>query len=120
MEDFIESIVLAVEPNKEQAGYKLFYTHLAGMVSLPLVFLAITVLRIPIFICYVPLYIYHLVKKRCPVTRVERKLHLNDTTVIDVFLVAIGAETTRDNRNMMLMFLSTAFMIYMISIMSTW
>ena len=119
MEEILESISLAVEPDKTTAGTKLFYVHLTGMTLMPLIFLSIPMLRIPIFISYVPLYIYHIIKKSCPVTRVERRLHHQDITVLDVFLKMVGIEPTRMSRNTMLIFLSTVFIIYMISIMST-
>jgi hypothetical protein len=122
MEEFIEDVILLINSNKESAGHTLFRIHLTGMLLLPIVFLSIPMVRIPIFICYIPLYIYHLIKKRCPLTRVERKLHGLDQTVTDVFLGIFGFKTTKDNRNRMMLFMSSAFMIlmiYVISIMST-
>ncbi len=118
MEDALQSLVLAIEPNKQIAGYSLFYLHLTAMFVMPLVFVGVTMLRIPTFICYLPLYIYHLVKKGCPVTRVERRLHGEDRTVIDVFLGLIGVKVTNKNRNTMLIALSTGFMVFMIYVIS--
>ena len=118
MEDILQPIVLAVQPDRQLAGYGLFYLHLTAMFLMPLVFVGVTMLRIPIFICYVPLYIYHLVKKGCPVTRVERRLHGEDRTVIDVFLTLLGIKITKENRNTMLLVLSTGFMVFMIYVIS--
>ena len=122
MEDILQSLVLAIEPNKQTAGYTLFYVHLTCMFLLPILFIGVTLLRIPILICYFPLYVYHILKKGCPVTRVERRLHGENRTVIDVFLGLLGIKPSNENRNKMLMFLSTmfmVFMVYVISIMST-
>ncbi len=118
MEDVLQSLVLAIEPNKQIAGYSLFYLHLTAMFVMPLVFIGVTMLRIPIFISYVPLYIYHIVKKGCPVTRVERRLHGEDRTVIDVFLALLGIKVTNENRNKMLIALSTGFMLFMVYVIS--
>lgn len=121
MEDTLYSISLMVDPDKQSAGYKLFYIHLTAMFLMPLLFVGVTMLRIPIAISYFPLFIYHILGKGCPVTRVERKLHGEDKTVIDVFLSAVGLSVTNKNRNRMLVFLSTGIMLcmaYVISIMS--
>ena len=111
--------MLSVEPDKKTAGHKLLYLHATGMFLMPVLFFVVQMIRIPLFICYIPLYIYHLVEKRCPVTHVERRLHGEDKTVIDLFLNIVGLPITVGNRDIMLIFLSTGFMVYAISIMST-
>ena len=122
MDEILEPLLLYVSNDRRDAGLLLFYVHLIGMLMLPVTFLWVTMLRIPLFISYFPLYIYHLVKKKCPLTRIERRLHGEDRTVLDVFLALLGFNASNENRNTLLIVLSTLFMllmIYVISMMST-
>jgi hypothetical protein len=118
----LESAALQLAGDKKEAGYLLYSAHMAGMLSFPVLFLLIPMLRIPIMISFFPLFMYHLVYKRCPVTRIERRLHGDDVTVLDPFIKLLGLNPTDTNRKIMQVFLSTiamGVMIYYISIKST-
>ena len=119
--DILQSIVLAVEPDRKKAGLNLLYLHLIGMLALPIVSAGFIFLRIPILICFAPLYIYHLFYKKCPVTSLERRLHAEDRTVIDVFLYVFGIPPNKKYRDIALIILSSTFMAFIvyISIIST-
>ena len=122
MDEILEPLLLYASKDRRDAGVMLFYVHLIGMLMMPVAFVWFAMLRIPIFISYFPLYIYHLIEKKCPLTRIERRLHGEDRTVLDVFLSMLGFETNNENRNTLLIVLSTLWMlamIYVISIMST-
>ena len=119
--DILQSIVLAVEPDHKKAGLELLYLHFIGMLLLPLAFAGFVVLRIPILICFTPLYFYHLIYRKCPVTSVERRLHAEDRTVIDIFLYVFGIPPNKKFRDIALIMLSSTFMAFIvyISIIST-
>lgn len=119
--DILKSLVLAVEPDHKKAGLNLLYIHFVCMLTMPILAAGIIFLRIPILISFTPLYIYHLIYKKCPVTTVERRLHAEDRTVIDVLLYVFGIPSTKKARDIALIILSSSFMAFMvyISIIST-
>ena len=118
----LEVAVLQLADNKKEAGYLLYSAHMAALLSFPVIFFLVPMLRIPIMISFFPLFVYHLIYKRCPVTRIERRLHGDDVTVLDPFIKLLGLNPTDTNRKTMQVFLSTiamAVMVYYISIKST-
>lgn len=114
MEELVEKIVTIIQPDREKAGYLLLYTHGSIMWSLPIVFILFESLQVPMFIAYIPLYLYHLVFKRCPLTKVERRLHKQDVTVVDSALHLFGMSSTYQNRKMTLLLSSTLFVLFMV------
>lgn len=118
----LEAAALQLSEDRRSAGYLLYAAHMVGMLGFPIVFFFVEMLRIPIMICFFPLFMYHIIYKRCPVTRIERRLHGDDVTVLDPFIKLLGMNPTNDRRKSMQIFLSTlamGVMIYYISIKST-
>ncbi len=119
--DILKSIVLAIEPDHKKAGLNLLYLHFIGMLSMPILAAGFVLLRIPMLISFAPLYVYHLMYRKCPVTSVERRLHAEDRTVIDIFLYTFGIPPNKKSRDTALLILSSTFMAFIvyISIIST-
>ncbi len=108
--------------DRRSAGYLIYFFHLFAMISAPFIFLLVPIFRIPLAICFFPLFMYHIIYKRCPVTRVERGLHGDDITVLDPFIQLFCLSPNKKTRDVFQIVLSTAFMAtmaYYISIMST-
>jgi hypothetical protein len=81
------------------AGYWLYRLHVALLFLLLSLYYVYPSLRIFILILYIPIFLLHITAKHCPVTRLERKLHGEDITILDLPLQLLGIPTTKGNRN---------------------
>jgi hypothetical protein len=81
------------------AGYWLYRLHTALLLLLFGLYYVFPSLRLPILILYIPIFLLHITAKHCPLTRLERKLHGEDITILDPFLQLLGIPTTKENRN---------------------
>ncbi len=57
----LEVAVLQLADNKKEAGYLLYSAHMAALLSFPVIFFLVPMLRIPIMISFFPLFMYHLI-----------------------------------------------------------
>lgn len=113
MDSLIESALLSLTSSPKEAGYLLFHIHFMIILCLPVIFLFFPILRIPIMCVWVPFFTYHIVYKKCPLTKIERRLHGEDITIIDLFLNPLGLPVTRASRDFMHVTMSALFMSLM-------
>ena len=113
MDSLIESALLSLTSSPKEAGYLLFRLHFIGVALLPVLFLFVPILRIPIMCFWSPIFIYHLLYRKCPITKIERRLHGEDITVLDTFLDKIGIPVTRASRDFIHITMSALFMSLM-------
>lgn len=111
--EWVDTILLALTSTPKEAGYLLYYLHIAGVFLLPTLFLFVPVLRIPILCFWIPVFIYHLRYRKCPITKIERRLHGEDITVLDPAIKLIGLPVTRESRDFIHVTMSSLFMSLM-------
>ena len=74
------------------AGYAGCIAHFLGMVALSAAAIAYSPLL------YLPVVLFHAYHKKCPLTRLEQRLHKQNVTVMDPFLWVTRIDTTNPNR----------------------
>ncbi len=107
---WVDAILLSWTSTPKEAGYLLYRLHIAGVFLLPTLFLLIPIMRVPILCFWVPIFIYHLRYRKCPITKIERRLHGEDITVLDPILQWIGIPVTRTSRDFIHVTMSSLFM----------
>ena len=111
--ELFDSILLALTSTPKEAGYLLYRIHIAGVFLLPTLFLFVPFMRIPILCFWIPVFVYHLRYRKCPITKIERRLHGEDITVLDPILQFIGLPVTRQSRDFIHVTMSSLFMSVM-------
>jgi hypothetical protein len=101
--------------DNKQIGYLLFVGHLAVAVSLPILYAFFPSWRLVLLAIFIPIFLLHIRTGSCPITRMERKLHGEDITIIDLILYPLGLARTRENRVKTQMFVSTVFLSWMLA-----
>ena len=75
--------------DRRQLGFFLYNLHIAIVVGFAAAFVFLPVARPLLFLVFLPFFIGHLVYGRCPLTLVERRLHGEDITILDLSLIHI-------------------------------
>ena len=81
------------------AGYLLYGLHIALIFLLILLYATFPSLRLPLLALYIPIFLFHITARHCPLTKLERQLHGEDITVLDPILYIVGLPPTKQNRN---------------------
>jgi hypothetical protein len=110
MFQWVDTFLLSLTSTPKEAGYLLYRMHITGVFLLPTVFLFVSFMRIPILCFWIPVFIYHLRYRKCPITKIERRLHGEDITVLDPVLQLIGIPVTRESRDFIHVTMSSTFM----------
>lgn len=117
--DWLEQLALAVTPDRKEAGYLVYNLHVIIVGLLPLLFLFVQSLRSIILVIWFPFFLYHILYRKCPLTRIERRLHGEDRTVLDPLITFLGLRVNKTSRDLVHVVLSSIFMVGMLSIFMT-
>ena len=112
--DILEQGILMFEPHRHSAGYLLYRLHAATVVGLIVLFIVYPKVRRILFVLFIPFFAVHVLYGSCPVTRVERRLHGENITVIDPLILLFALPITRATRDTTQVILSTLVFVGML------
>lgn len=92
-------------------GVLLTALHFVGMIGIS----AASIVYSPLL--YLPLVFFHAYNKKCPLTRLEQRLHGQDVTVMDPFLWVAGIERSSSNRETVTLLMSC--LVFLVSVYSS-
>ena len=115
--DILEQGILLFEPHRHSAGYLLYRLHAATVVGVLFLFMMYPVLRATIFVLFIPFFSVHILYQSCPVTKIERRLHGENITVLDPVIQLLSLPVNRSTRDIAQVFLSTLVLVGMVRLL---
>lgn len=112
--DILEQGILMFEPHRHSAGYLLYRLHAATVIAVLVLFILYPKLRRILFVLFIPFFAVHVLYRSCPVTKVERRLHGENITVLDPVIQLFSLPVTRCTRDTTQVVLSTLVFVGML------